>query len=194
MNPYVLVGAGTMAGAIGAGLTTKNRSLWEKMMNAIKNGTDWLADLAKRGQSYIPMFKAAESKYGIPTMMLARLAWQESRYRLDIITGKTVSRAGAVGIMQIVPAAHTQKGADPDRMRAIALDPPRAIDYAGQYLAQLKKQFGTWELALKAYNWGPGNVKKMLNPDSQVQEPSETRNYSAQIMADVRLATGASLA
>ncbi len=135
---------------------------------------NWLDDLNGRGAAYKPMLAAAEQRYGIPSGMLARLAWQESRFRADIITGRTVSSAGAVGIMQIIPRYHP--GVDP-------LNPGAAIDYAGRFLAGLYKKYGSWELALKAYNWGAGNVDKWLV--GQKAQPNETRLYSQQILADV---------
>lgn len=135
---------------------------------------NWLNDLNGRGAAYKPMLAAAESRYGIPSGMLARLAWQESRFREDIISGKTVSSAGAMGIMQIVPKWHP--GVDP-------LNPGAAIDYAGRYLSSLYRQFGSWELALKSYNWGAGNVTAWLA--GKKIEPLETRNYSSQILADI---------
>ena len=134
----------------------------------------WLDDLNGRGAQYAPALANAEARYGIPSGLLARLAWQESRFRADIISGATVSGAGAVGIMQIVPKWHP--GVD-------ALDPFTSIDYAGRFLAGLYRQFGSWELALKAYNWGAGNVRAMLA--GAKSEPLETRNYSSQILGDL---------
>jgi soluble lytic murein transglycosylase-like protein len=127
----------------------------------------------ERGTKYLPILYAAEDKYGIPRDLLARLAYQESRFREDIISGATVSPAGALGIMQIVPRFHPN--ADP-------LNVPAAIDYAARFLSQLHKQFGTWKLALAAYNAGPGNVTKYGNT---VPPFTETQNYVSQILADV---------
>ena len=127
-------------------------------------------------QIYVRLLGAAENKHGIPQNMLVRLAYQESRFRADIIGGAVSSAAGAQGIMQIVPRWHP--GVNP-------LDPAAAIDYAGKYLAALRRQFGTWELALQAYNWGPGNLQKYL--DRQISYlPAETKNYSGQILADLQ--------
>lgn len=138
---------------------------------------DWLKDLNTRGLAYRSILLATEVQNGMPKYLLARLAWQESRFRPDIISGQTVSSAGALGIMQIVPRWH------PTMPPAACLDPAQAIPYAGRYLANLKKQFGTWELALKAYNWGPGNVSAWLRGEKT--QPRETANYSAQILADL---------
>ncbi|SOD41603.1 lytic transglycosylase domain-containing protein [Nitrosovibrio sp. Nv4] len=134
----------------------------------------WSDDLNTRGAAYKSALATTERKYGIPQNMLARLAWQESRFRPDIINGTTKSAAGAVGIMQIVPRWHP--GVNP-------LNPAEAIDYAGRFLADLYRQFGSWELALKAYNWGAANVNAWIK--GVKTEPVETRNYSAQILADL---------
>lgn len=146
----------------------------------------WLNDLNTRGARYKHDLLAAEDRHGIPRYLLARLAWQESRYREDVVTGKVASSAGALGIMQIVPRWH------PSMSRADCLNPPKAIEYAADYLAALKRQFGTWELALKAYNWGPGNVSAWLRGEKR--EPAETATYSKQILADYRSTTGRSIA
>lgn len=145
--------------------------------------SNWMQDLSTRGAPYVGDLLAAEAANGIPPYLLARLAWQESRFREDIVSGKTKSSAGAVGIMQIVPKWH------PD---VNPYDAKASIAYAGKYLKSLYNQFGTWELALKAYNWGQGNVKKWLA--GQAVQPTETKNYSAQILADVRKTTGINVA
>lgn len=138
-------------------------------------GGAFLQALKTRGAPYAGMLAQAEADYGIPSMMLARLAYQESRFRLDIISGQKVSSAGAVGIMQIVPRWH------PD---VNPLDVGASIRYAAKYLASLYRQFGSWELALQAYNWGPGNLSRYLKGQIQTM-PTETVNYSGQILADI---------
>lgn len=141
-----------------------------------------LADWKKRaavnaGQdlfdSLYAMLGAAETKYGIPHDLLARQAYEESRFRPDIINGTTPSSAGALGIMQIVPRFHPT---------ATPLEPASAIDYAGNFLASLYRQFGSWPLALAGYNAGAGNVTKYGN---QIPPFDETQKYVAEITADV---------
>lgn len=122
-----------------------------------------------------PTFDQASATYGLPENLLARVAYQESHFRQDIISGKTVSSAGAVGIMQLVPKWHPNVN---------PLDPFDAIPYAARYLRQLFNQFGSWELALAAYNWGPGNLKKDLTGKAW---PQETINYVNDIAGDVGL-------
>ena len=127
-------------------------------------------------RAYVAYIRSVEAQKGLPPDLLVRLAYQESRFRQDIITGKKISSAGAVGMFQIVPRWHPNVN---------PLDWKASAVYAANYLLQLKKQFGTWKLALAAYNWGPGNLRQLgIN-----QAPEETRNYYSQIMADIGLPT-----
>jgi soluble lytic murein transglycosylase-like protein len=128
------------------------------------------------GARFFELFEATENKYNIPRNLLARVAYQESRFREDIINGDVVSSAGAEGIMQIVPRWHPN--VNPYNI-------PEAIDYAGSYLAKLYDTFGNWQLALAAYNFGQGNVRKWLAGEKQL--PTETKNYVDQISQDIYL-------
>ncbi|WP_432209983.1 lytic transglycosylase domain-containing protein [Marinobacter alkaliphilus] len=131
----------------------------------------------ERAAPYLDIIRETEEAEGLPFNLLARVLYQESRYRPDIIDGRTVSSAGAQGIAQIVPRWHPN--VDP-------LDPVAAIRYAGGYLRDLYSMFGNWEQALAAYNWGPGNLSKVKNdPNWLARAPLETRNYVTQIGGDV---------
>lgn len=144
--------------------------------------SNWQNDLNDpgRGGPYRDAIAAAELRNGIPPLMLARQLWQESRFRPDIISCKTGSSAGAQGIAQIIP--RWNPGVNP-------CDPMAAIDYAARKMAGLYRMFGTWERALQAYNWGEGNLSNYLAGKISTM-PAETRNYSAEILADVDTATG----
>lgn len=136
-------------------------------------------------EPYRLTIQAAEGRHGIPENLLARLLYQESRFRPDVINGTTPSPAGALGIAQIVPKYHP--GVDP-------LDPEQAIEYAANYLASLKAEFGSWEKALGAYNWGPGNLTKAIGQAGEqwlAIAPTETRLYVIEITADVPLRANA---
>lgn len=121
---------------------------------------------------YLYWLYKAESKHGLPENLLVRVAYQESRFRDDIISGEKISSAGAVGIMQIVPRWHPD--VDP-------LNVPEAIDYAAAYLVRLYKSTGSWAMALAAYNWGIGN----LSNKGFDAAPLETKNYVEQITGDI---------
>lgn len=126
----------------------------------------------KSNQAYVTHIRAVEKQLGLPRDLLVRVAYQECRFRADIITGKIVSSAGAKGMFQLMPVHW--KMVDP-------LDWKAAAFYAGNYLKSLFKRFGTWQEALAAYNWGQGNLAKY----GLAKAPRETRNYYGQILADV---------
>lgn len=128
----------------------------------------------KAAAPYLEAINQAEQANNLPPSLLSRVLYQESRFRPEIISGAVKSKAGAIGIAQIVPKWHP--GVNP-------YSPTESIAYAGQYLRQLYEQFGTWDKALAAYNWGPGNLKAA----GLDRAPAETRNYVAQISADVTL-------
>ena len=128
---------------------------------------------------YLPDIMTAEYLHGMPKYLLARLLYQESRYRTDIITGETVSAAGAMGIAQIVPKRHPSVN---------PLDPVASIYYAAKYLTKLKDRFGDWETALAAYNWGQGNVNSAMKSSGYKwldSAPTETQRYVSEIWGDV---------
>ena len=119
-------------------------------------------------------FGAAEQANGIPTNLLARQGYQESSFLPSVIYGGPNS-AGAVGLMQIIPSMHP--GVDPT-------DPQASINYAANWMAQLYSQFGSWSLALAAYNAGPGNVTTY----GGIPPFTETQNYVSDIIGDLNSA------
>jgi soluble lytic murein transglycosylase-like protein len=145
---------------------------------------NWVAEVSASAWSppaaaatYLSAIEAAEERYGLPHNMLARLLYQESRFRPEVISGRVRSPAGAVGIAQFMPATAAEYGIDPT-------DPWSSIDAAGLYLSRLYARFGTWKEALAAYNWGQGNVaRKGLDA-----APAETRAYFSDILSDLGLA------
>lgn len=132
---------------------------------------------------YAALIANTEDSYSIPRDILARLLYQESHYRADIISGAKTSSAGALGIAQFMPQTAADLGINP-------LDPAQAIDAAGRYLAAQYRTFGNWSEALAAYNWGGGNVSRKGLQNA----PAETVAYYSQILADVNNATGQNLA
>lgn len=149
----------------------------DKAVNFVQElimGSWWTVANKPENAPYLAALLDTETQNGIPKTMLVGLAYQESHFRPDIISGDTVSPAGALGIMQIVPKWH------PD---VNPLDPIASINYAAKYLRTLYNKFGTWELALQAYNWGEGNLTKYLTDGGDI--PPETASYSAQILARV---------
>jgi len=118
-----------------------------------------------------PLFRQQERNYAMPVGLLEGIADRESRFRHDIITGETVGGIGEQGIMQLHPEYHLTA--------AGRLDPYVAIPYAAKYLAKQFVKFGTWDEAIAAYNWGPGNMTR-----SGIQNaPAKTKEYIAWVHA-----------
>lgn len=96
-------------------------------------------------------FEAAAARHGVPARLLAAVGWVESRYRPDAVSG-----AGAQGVMQLMPFVSEAYGVNP-------WDPAQAIDAAAQLLSEHHARFGSWDLALAAYNAGAGAVARAGN-------------------------------
>jgi len=76
-------------------------SLTDMLKTALADATPFALAIALPGNAaYVAKLREVEAKTGIPVNMLVRLAWQESRFREDIITGRTKSSAGAAGMMR----------------------------------------------------------------------------------------------
>lgn len=73
-----------------------------------------------------------------------------------------VSRAGAAGLWQFMPATATGLGLEVNSLVDQRRDPRLATRMAVRYLKQLYEIYGDWSLAIAAYNCGPGNVNKAL--------------------------------
>jgi soluble lytic murein transglycosylase-like protein len=91
--------------------------------------------------------------------------------------------------MQLMPATAKDLGVDPK-------DPEQNVEGGSRYLAQQLKKFGSPELALAAYNWGPANVEraiKKIKADGKkptwslvkryVKVPMETRKYVDKVLS-----------
>lgn len=126
------------------------------------------------GPTYLPYLNQAEQQYGIPTDLLARIAYQESHFRPDIINGPA-NEFGAKGLMQLEVQYYPNAGVDPlqDILTAAAA---LAADYT---------TFGDWQLAVAAYNDGAANIKGVIATPPTHALPTETRNYVNQVFADV---------
>jgi cell wall-associated NlpC family hydrolase len=95
--------------------------------------------------------REAASRHELHEETFYRQIQQECGWSLDVILCRRGSSAGAQGIAQIVPAAHPQ--AEP-------CHPLAALDYAARWMKALVAQYGSYRLALAAYNAGPGNVAR----------------------------------
>jgi hypothetical protein len=87
-------------------------------------------------------------RYNIPTDIFLRMIGVESSWNPNAVSPK-----GASGLGQLMPGTAAELGVDPN-------DPYQNIEGSARYLAQQFQSFGSWPLALAAYNAGPGAVRK----------------------------------
>ncbi len=113
-----------------------------------------------RGQ-YLNMAREAARRHGIPEDLFLRLVQQESGWN-----PRARSHKGAMGLAQLMPATARYLRVDPN-------DPRENLEGGARYLAEQYRTFGSWRLALAAYNAGPEAVKK----HNGVPPYRETRNY-----------------
>lgn len=124
---------------------------------------------------------AAANQYGVPPSLALAVAQQESGFQQTGAGGSTLkSSAGALGVMQLMPATAAGLGVDPT-------DQQQNINGGVQLLGQLLTQFnGNVPDALAAYNSGAGNVIKY----GGVPPFAETQNYVSSIMANYQASGG----
>jgi hypothetical protein len=125
--------------------------------------------------SICPLIEAAATASGLPVEFFARLIWQESRFKPDEVGPVTRSGERAQGIAQFMP------GTAVERQLYEPFNPIEALPKSGQFLAELRGEFGNLGLAAAAYNAGPQRVRDFLAGTRDL--PVETRNY-------VRVITG----
>ena len=118
-----------------------------------------------RGQ-YLPVAEEMARKHRIPQSLFVRLIQQESAWN-----PRAVSHKGAIGLAQLMPQTARSLGVDPH-------DPRQNLEGGARYLRQQYDRFGSWRLALAAYNAGPGAVAK----HNGVPPYRETRNYVRKIL------------
>jgi hypothetical protein len=122
----------------------------------------------------IALAQQTAAKYGLdPAAFVGQLAQESGNFNPRVVSGEILSSAKAQGVAQFMPATAKAMGIDP-------LNVPQAIDGAARYMVQLKKQFGSEELARQAYNWGPGNLAQHLKNPKARPMPKETADYNQQ--------------
>ncbi|UAN00101.1 transglycosylase SLT domain-containing protein [Polaribacter litorisediminis] len=112
--------------------------------------------LMAKAKYYFPMFEQHLDQYDIPLEM-KYLSIVESALK-----PRARSRVGASGLWQFMYGTGKQFGLKVSSYVDERYDPVKATIAACKYLSQLYTIFGDWDLALAAYNSGPGNVRKAI--------------------------------
>tara|TARA_R100000935_G_scaffold36196_1_gene56913 strand:+ start:9382 stop:10944 length:1563 start_codon:yes stop_codon:yes gene_type:complete len=133
-----------------------NTSLESVIKGYLKNRRTTLGRLMALSDYYFPMFEETLDKHGLPLEM-KYLAIVESA-----LEPRATSRVGAQGLWQFMFSTGKMFGLDVNSYVDERSDPLMATEAACQYLKSLEKSLGDWDLALAAYNSGPGNVAKAL--------------------------------
>ncbi len=133
-----------------------NPSLERLIKHYLKTRKKSLGNLMGKAAYYFPMFEEHLDKYDIP-LEIKYLAIVESALR-----PRARSRVGASGLWQFMYYTGKQFHLDVSSYVDERHDPIRATDAACKYLSSLYTIFGDWDLALAAYNSGPGNVSKAI--------------------------------
>ena len=146
---------------------------------------DYTRLMLKRKNLYFPIFEKYLEKYGLP---------DELKYLSIIESGlnpKAISRARAVGLWQFMSPTGRSFNLHQDWYLDDRMDPEKSTEAACRYLKQLYGMFGNWELAIAAYNTGPGNVRKAVRRSGYKDSfwevypylYRETRSYLPQLVA-----------
>lgn len=115
---------------------------------------------------YLEVAKAVARKHGVPEDLFLRLVQQESGWN-----PVAVSHKGATGLAQLMPGTAQNLGVDIN-------DPHQNLDGGARYLRMMFDRFGSWRLALAAYNAGPGAVER----HDGIPPYAETESYVKAIL------------
>ena len=108
----------------------------------------WGAQLPGDGPRWSAAIEATAARHGVDGRLFAALVWSESNFSPGV-----VSHAGALGLAQLMPGTARGLGVDPR-------DPLDNLDGGARYLRTQLETFGRVDLALAAYNAGPGRVER----------------------------------
>jgi membrane-bound lytic murein transglycosylase D len=146
---------------------------------------DYMKMVLARKEQYFPMYEETMKDFSMP-VEIQHLSIIESG-----LDPKIKSHMGAMGLWQFMPATGREYGMQVNPDIDDRMDPEKSTVAAAKYLKALYKMFGDWEVALAAYNCGPGNVRKAIRKSGGKNTfwgiydhlPKETRSYVPQFQA-----------
>ena len=160
--------------------------LVEKWERWYADRPDYVARMVDRSRRYLYHIVTEVDARGMP-LDIALLPMVESAFNPI-----AMSTARASGIWQFMPATGKHYGLQQNFWFDSRRDVLAATDKALDYLQKLFGDFGDWQLALAAYNWGEGNVTRALQRNQARRQsleyealamPVETRNYLPKLQA-----------
>ena len=147
---------------------------------------DYTARMLERSKRYLFYIVEAVESRGMPTE-IALLPMIESAFN-----PKAYSSAKAAGLWQFIPSTGRSYGLKQNWWVDNRRDVIAATNAALDYLQKLHGMFGSWELALAAYNWGEGSVQRAIAKNQakglptdylSLRMPRETQQYVPRLMA-----------
>jgi membrane-bound lytic murein transglycosylase D len=163
----------------------------EDKVNGFRRDPQFLAKLSERAKPYLHVVMSEIQRRGLPAE-LALLPHIESRYN-----PAATSPVAAAGMWQFMPYTGREMGLRQDAWQDERRDILASTRAAMDYLQQLQRRLGgDWELAMAAYNCGPGRIESAQAANRQrglptdfwsLNLPNETENYVPQILAAARL-------
>lgn len=162
-----------------------NQGLESVIKSYLKHRRNSLQNLITLSAFYFPMFERELDNQNIP-LEIKYLAIVESALK-----PRAKSRVGATGLWQFMFSTGKMYGLDVSSYVDERSDPIKSTVAASKYLAKLYEIFGDWDLALAAYNSGPGNVTKAIRRSGGYQNywnirhnlPRETAGYLPAFLA-----------
>ena len=149
------------------------------ILRYVKHSPRQLAALQRKSEYYFPIFEDIIARHQLP-YELCYLSIVESA-----LNPQARSHMGAAGLWQFMPATGKRYGLEVNSLVDERMDPLRATEAACRYLSDLYGIFNDWNLAIAAYNCGPGNVNKAIHRAGGKRDfwsiypflPKETRGY-----------------
>jgi len=148
-----------------------NESLESVIKHYLKNRRGSLERLMSLSDYYFPMFEEELDRHDLP-LELKYLAIVESA-----LNPLAKSRVGATGLWQFMYATGKMFGLDVSSYVDERSDPLLSTEAAAKYLKSLNNSFNDWDLALAAYNSGPGNVSKAIRRSGGQTDYWKLRSY-----------------
>jgi len=162
-----------------------NPSLESVIKSFLKNRRVHFERLMGLSHFYFPMFEQELDAQDVP-LEVKYLAIVESALK-----PRARSRVGATGLWQFMFATGKEYGLNVSSYVDERSDPIKSTKAAAKYLSALYSMFGDWDLALAAYNSGPGNVLKAIRRSGGYENywnirhnlPRETAGYLPAFLA-----------
>lgn len=156
-----------------------NPTLESVINNYLKHRKKHLTKLIALSKYYFPLFEQEFDRHDIPLEM-KYLSIVESA-----LNPRAKSRVGATGLWQFMFSTGKSYGLNVSSYVDERSDPVRSTEASAKFLSKLYEMFGDWDLALAAYNSGPGNVSKAIRRSGGSQNywnlrpflPRETAGY-----------------